>query len=176
MAIHNKSIGRALQVAGLLSWISLAACGGRTQQAMRDGGGGPPDSPSRDVRQGDGNPFDARTHADGDSSALPPDGSVCSMLGNCCSFLPQVDQHNCIYETRTMIDEMGCQSQLELYMEDGELDGGPCVGEGHGTPACASLKQCCGFLQAQSQCYEIADAGNQDACVTAFQSDQCVGP
>jgi hypothetical protein len=177
MATRSNSMSCSGALAAcLLPWFSLLACGGRTAEPIqqgRDGGAGRSDS----AVGGDGGSFDGKADtkavADADSAAVLPDGSSCAKLRDCCSFLPQVDQHNCLYETQTMINESFCQGDLFNYIQDGDLDGGPCVGEGHGTPACASLVQCCGFLPDPIECSQIADAGNQDACVTTFWTDKC---
>jgi hypothetical protein len=56
---------------------------------------------------------------------------------------------------------------MEEFLLDGELDGGPCVGVGHGTPACATLSGCCRQSHIPN-CEAIADAGEQDACLNAY--------
>jgi hypothetical protein len=130
-----------------------------------------------------GSPFDQSVPGDALDGSLrgadaaeadSPLPDACAALALCCSFVPGVYQGDCLASLEPM-NWKSCPAALYGYVQEGFIDGGPCVGEGHGTPACATLNWCCS-LGAVEDC-AIADAGEEDACVHAYyaavEDDDC---
>jgi hypothetical protein len=159
----------------LILCISLAACGGRTASS------GVQDA-SSDARSADGAEHDARMNdaAQADRTSVPdahadrtsvPDAELpdaCVSLAHCCSFIPQVAQLSC-YSAVAEGSSAVCGAEFGSAVENNFLDGGPCVGEGHGTAACVTLASCCA---GDPSCDALIDAGNQDACASTWRLDE----
>jgi hypothetical protein len=102
---------------------------------------------------------------DGECAPLDDGGPLsdaCAALFACCSFVPQVVP--CIpYVTN---GPSSCSGTLSIYVTQGYIDGGPCVGMGHGTPACASLSACCD----SPTCEHLIEAGDQSGCLSEYNT------
>jgi hypothetical protein len=137
----------------------LAGCGGQTS----------PTSSPRDARADAPSKLrDASQVVDSsrmsDVRVVFADGSPCAILISCCTFVPGVYQGFCMGEA-LRATEGACSSALYGFVQNDQLDGGPCTGIGHGTtPACTTLASCCG----SAECGQLVEAGAQDACAGEY--------
>jgi hypothetical protein len=104
-----------------------------------------------------------------DAAVDSPLPDACAGLLACCSFVAQVDLPQCDAFVRGR-NAGQCAALLGDYVSEGELDGGPCLGMGSGTPACVTLAPCCTFAHGADNCEQVVEAGIQSACDDTYNA------